>query len=134
MTQIESIKTVEQILCIIIRVNYAPEKTEFYTPTTFSQQLGIIKYPKGGVIKSHYHNKVSREVNYTQEVLLIRKGVVKVNLFDNNLNFVQSVELYKGDVILLASGGHGFEILEDAEMVEVKQGPYNGVENDKTAF
>jgi hypothetical protein len=77
---------------------------------------------------------VTREVHYTQEVLFIRKGKVKVNLYDNDLNFICSKVLEKNDVILLASGGHGFEMLEDSEMVEVKQGPYSGVSNDKTHF
>jgi hypothetical protein len=121
------------VLCHIIRAMYNPQKTEFFTPSNYSQQLGIIKYPKGGVIKAHFHNKVAREVFYTQEVLVIRKGKVKVNLFNNeNMGFLTSVILQTGDTILLASGGHGFEMLEDSDMLEIKQGPYNGIENDKT--
>jgi hypothetical protein len=122
------------IICHIIRATYTPNNTEFYTPDNYSQQLGIIKYNEGGLIKPHIHNKVTREVHYTQEVLFIRKGKVKVNLYDNDLNFICSKVLEKNDVILLASGGHGFEMLEDSEMVEVKQGPYSGVSNDKTHF
>jgi hypothetical protein len=123
------------VLCHIIRAVYSPSKTEFYTPENYSQQLGIIKYPSGGNIKPHFHNKVTREVFFTQEVLVIRKGKVKVNLFSNqSLDFVTSVILNEGDTILLASGGHGFEMMEDTEMLEVKQGPYNGVQNDKTIF
>jgi hypothetical protein len=121
------------IICHIIRSLYSPKTTEFFTPDNYSQQLGIIKYPKDSHIKAHYHNKVAREVFYTQEVLVIRKGKVKVNLFSNqNMDFLISVILNTGDTILLASGGHGFEMLEDSEMLEIKQGPYNGVENDKT--
>ena len=121
-------------ICHIIRASYNPAKTEFYTPGEYSQQLGIIKYPKGGVIKAHFHNKATREVHYTQEVLVIRKGKLKVNLFDHELKYLSSVILNSGDIILLASGGHGFEMLEDCEMLEVKQGPYTGVEVDKTHF
>jgi len=121
-------------ICHIIRAAYTPEATEFFTPGSYSQQLGIIKYAKGGYIKPHFHNKVVREVHFTQEVLVIRKGKVKVNLFDHELKPIGEVVLGKGDVILLASGGHGFEMLEDAEMLEVKQGPYNGVSADKTHF
>lgn len=123
-----------QPICHIIRGSYAPAKTEFYTPGDYSQQLGIIKYPSGGYIKPHYHNKVTREVHFTQEVLVIRKGKVKVILYDRQLKYIQDIILNTGDTILLASGGHGFEMLEDAEMLEVKQGPYNGVEADKTHF
>lgn len=121
-------------ICHIIKANYRPDKTEFYTPDDYSQQLGIIKYAKDGYIKPHFHNKVSREVQYTQEVLVIRKGKVKVNLYDKSLNYICSKVLDQGDTILLASGGHGFEMLEDSEMLEVKQGPYSGVSNDKTHF
>lgn len=72
-----------KVLCHIIRSQYSPKSTEFYTPDSYSQQLGIIKYPKESSIKPHYHNELAREVFYTQEVLVIRKGKVKVNLFAN---------------------------------------------------
>ena len=121
-------------ICHIIRAPYSPNNTEFFTPGSYSQQLGIIKYSKGGYIKPHFHNKVTREVHYTQEVLVIRKGKLRVNLYDHELKHILDVVLNTGDVILLASGGHGFEMLEDCEMLEVKQGPYNGVEADKTHF
>ena len=79
------------------------------------------------------YNKLSREVFYTQEVLVIRKGKVKVNLFDSDeMSFLTAVILNEGDTILLATGGHGFEMMADTEMLEIKQGPYNGVQNDKT--
>jgi hypothetical protein len=121
-------------ICHIIRATYNPASTEFFTPGDYSQQLGIIKYAKGGTIKPHFHNKVTREVHYTQEVLVIRRGKLKVNLFDHELKYISSIVLNTGDVILLASGGHGFEMLEDCEMLEIKQGPYNGVATDKTHF
>lgn len=121
-------------LCHVIRHTHAPVGTTFYTPSTYSQQLGIIKYPAGGIIKAHYHNKVPREVTLTQEVLVVRKGRIRVNLYDRSLQPIGSVELMQGDTILLAAGGHGIDILEDAEMLEVKQGPYGGVQNDKTLF
>ena len=121
------------VLCHIIRTDYSPGKTEFFTPSEYSQQMGIIKYPEGGTIKPHFHNKLARNVFYTQEVLVIRQGKVKVNLYSSgNMEFVTSVTLQKGDTILLATGGHGFEMLENTEMLEIKQGPYSGVENDKT--
>jgi hypothetical protein len=123
-----------EALCYIIRASYQSDKTEFFTPSTYSQQLGVIKYPKEGKIKPHYHNLVAREVLYTQEVLVVRRGKVKVNLYDKEKNFVASEILLIGDTILLASGGHGFEMLDDTELLEIKQGPYNGVQKDKTTF
>ena len=121
-------------LAMIIRKNHIIEKTEFYSDPEYSQQVGIIKYPKAGKIKPHYHNELTRQVIYTQEVLFIRKGSVRVDIYDSELFFVDSIIVGKNDVIFLVSGGHGFEMLEDCELLEVKQGPYSGVENDKTHF
>jgi len=121
-------------LAIIIRAEYSVEKTEFFSDPEFSQQLGIIKYPKGGNIKPHIHNKLARQVLITQEVLVIRKGSVKVDLYDSTREWVTDIILSKGDVIFLIAGGHGFEMIEDSEMLEIKQGPYSGLTNDKTHF
>ena len=132
---VEVVRDKEQrVICFIIRSNYSPDNTEFFTPDNYSQQLGIIKYNIGGKIKPHIHKKVKREVHYTQEVLVIRKGKVKVSLYGINLEFVCERVLMIGDTILLAAGGHGFEMMEDSEMLEIKQGPYSGVESDKTHF
>ena len=77
-------------------------------------------------ISSHVHNKVQREVFYTQEVLFIKKGKVKIDFYNNGKEYVDTRILQCGDVVLLASGGHGFEMLEQTEMIEVKRGPYAG--------
>jgi hypothetical protein len=121
-------------IAIVIRSEFSPKQTEFYSAGQYSQQVGIIKYPKGGFIKPHYHNRVQREIAYTQEVLFIRSGSVRVNLYDKKLTFLKDIILHQHDVIFLISGGHGFEMLDDCEMLEVKQGPYNGVNSDKTRF
>jgi hypothetical protein len=123
-----------RVLALVIRAEYSVERTSFFSEADYSQQVGIIKYPKDGVIKPHYHNEVLRQVVYTQEVLIIRKGSVSVDLFDASLTWVRRVELKKGDTVFLIAGGHGFTMNEDAEMLEVKQGPYSGVSNDKTQF
>lgn len=121
------------VLAIILREKYSQNGIEFFTPDDFPQQLGYMKHKKGHKIKPHLHNKVERTVNFTFEVLFIKSGVVKVNFYDLNKKHLESNILNKGDVILLAFGGHGFEIIEDAEMIEVKQGPYAG-DDDKTRF
>ena len=130
---IENIAYNELCLAIIIRANYKEDGIRFFTPGEFSQQLGYMKRPKGYVIEPHIHKHVERKVFYTQEVLLIKSGVVRVDFYDKLQNYLESRTLQKGDVILLASGGHGFEILQDAEIIEVKQGPYIS-ENDKIRF
>lgn len=122
-----------KILAIIIKANYSKDGVEFFTPNDFSQQLAYMKHPKGKKIEAHTHNVITREVNYTKEVLVIRKGKLRVDLYDDDKNFVEDHIVSEGDVILLAYGGHGFECLEEVEMVEVKQGPFLG-EQDKVRF
>lgn len=130
---IDIIKRNNTILSVIIRENYRSEGIEFFTPDDFSQQLGYMNRKKGYSIPPHRHNIVERKVTLTQEVLYIKSGKVRVDFYDDDQVYLESRILNKGDVILLATGGHGFEMLEDAEMIEVKQGPYVG-EEDKVRF
>ena len=130
---IETISYSEEIYAIVIRSNFSSNGIEFFTPNTFSQQLGYMNRPKGYKIKPHLHNLVKREVKQTQEVLFIKSGRIKVNFYDKKKVYLESITLEKGDIILLASGGHGFEMLENSEIIEVKQGPYVG-ESDKERF
>lgn len=122
-----------KLLAIIIRRDFEKKGIEFFTPDNFSQQLAYMKRPKNYIIQPHIHNPVVREVQYTHEVLFIKSGKVRVDFYDDNKNYLESTILEAGDVILLASGGHGFEMLEESEIIEVKQGPYAG-EKDKTRF
>ena len=130
---VEQIKAGSRVLAIIIRNNFNKNGVSFFTPDEFSQQLAFMKHPSGKIIPPHIHNQIQRTVLYTKEVLFIRKGRLKVDFYDNNKQYKESAVLAAGDVILLAGGGHGFEVLEDVEMIEVKQGPYAGA-NDKTIF
>ena len=130
---IERIENNNKLLSIIIRANYQSQGIEFFTPDSFSQQLGYMKREKNYVIPPHKHNKVERNVDSTQEVLLIRKGKVRVDYYDDNKKYLESRVLCQGDVVLLAYGGHGFEMIEDSEIIEIKQGPYAG-EEDKIRF
>lgn len=128
---VERISHNNSLLAIIVRSNYGKEGIEFFTPDDFSQQLAYMNRPAGYKIAPHKHNKAQREVFYTQEVLFIKKGKVKVDFYDDYKQVVGTRILETGDVILLAGGGHGFEMLEQTEIIEVKQGPYAG-EMDKT--
>lgn len=129
----EKITHDDVLLALIIYEDYRGEGVVFFTPDEFSQQLAYMKHPSGKVIDPHVHNPVQREVFVTQEVLLLKKGRLRVDLYDQQRNYVTSRILETGDVILLAAGGHGFEALEEIEMIEVKQGPYSG-DADKTRF
>ena len=120
-------------LALILRTEFNKKGIEFFTPSHFSQQLGYMKRHAGYIIDPHVHNPIIREVDYTKEVLFVKSGRLRVDFYDLNQNYLKSEELRKGDVILLAYGGHGFEMIEETELIEVKQGPYAG-EKDKTRF
>ena len=122
-----------KLLAIIIRNDYTKDGVEFFTPNDFSQQLAYMKHPKGKRIDAHTHNVVPREVSYTKEVLVIRKGKLRVDFYEDNQTYIESHIVEQGDIILLAFGGHGFECREEVEMIEIKQGPYLG-EQDKVRF
>jgi mannose-6-phosphate isomerase-like protein (cupin superfamily) len=116
---------------IIVRSGFSEPGIHFFTPGDFSQQLGYMRHPAGHVIEPHIHNAVQRAVHFTREVLFLRRGRLRVDFYTDAGAYLESRELAAGDVILLASGGHGFKALEEIEMIEVKQGPYIG-DADKT--
>ena len=130
---IEQILKDEKILGIIIRTNFKKEGIAFFTPDDFSQQLGYMNRPEGYIIPPHVHNVIERKVDLTQEVLFIKSGKVRVDFYDEAREYLESRILEQGDVVLLAHGGHGFQMLEPSEMIEVKQGPFCG-EMDKVRF
>ena len=130
---IERIVNKEKLYSIIIRKKYEAKGIEFFTPDEYSQQLAYMNREKGHIIAPHIHNKAERTVFYTQEVLIVRKGEILVDFYDDNKIYIESRTLYEGDIILLARGGHGFTMLQDSEMIEVKQGPFMG-DSDKTRF
>lgn len=130
---IEEIRHEGRALAVILRAGFHADGIRFFTPDDFSQQLGYMNRPRGYVIPPHVHNAVTRSVHFTKEVLFIKSGKVRVDFYDDDQNYLESRVLGKGDVILLAFGGHGFEMLEPTEMIEVKQGPYAG-DADKTRF
>lgn len=123
----------KKLLAIIIDNKFEDKGIKFFTPNEFSQQLGYMSHPIGHIIPPHVHNHVPRQVQFTNEVLFIKSGKIRVDFYDEDQNYLQSSILQKGDVILLAAGGHGFEMLEASEIIEVKQGPYLG-DHDKTRF
>jgi mannose-6-phosphate isomerase-like protein (cupin superfamily) len=118
---------------IIIRNGDIQPGIHFVTPDHFSQQLASMRHPAGHLIKPHTHNPVPRAVQYTNEVLFLRRGRLRVDFYSDSGSYYESRELGPGDVILLIAGGHGFEVIEEIEMIEVKQGPYAGAA-DKTCF
>ena len=132
-SRVEQIFDEYRMIAIIVYADYEPDGIEFFTPHNFSQQLAAMRRPQGYRIPAHVHKPVPRSVRYTQETLFVRRGRVKINFYDENKAYLESRVLTDGDVILLVSGGHDFHMLEETDMVEVKQGPYAG-EDDKERF
>ena len=130
---VEEILDNDVLLAIIIRSGFKKDGIQFFTPSHFSQQLGYMNRSKGYKIDAHSHRLVERKVSVTQEVLIVRSGSFKIEIFDSKQQFVKEAVLYTGDTILLASGGHAIEMLEDTELIEVKQGPYTS-DDDKVKF
>jgi hypothetical protein len=130
---VEKIEHNNRLLALIVYDRYRSGGITFFTPDALSQQLAYMCHPAGKIIEPHIHTPAAREVFLTQETLFIKRGKLRVDFFDDQQNYLESRILQTGDVILLVQGGHGFEVLEDLEMFEVKQGPYKG-SDDKTRF
>jgi mannose-6-phosphate isomerase-like protein (cupin superfamily) len=133
MDELEIINANGQVLCYVIPKSTRPEKTTFITPADGKQQVGFIVYPKGGVIARHIHKPLERHIIGMAEVIVVRSGHCQIDVYDEALSLVATRDLYQGDVVLMVGGGHGFQIKEDTVLLEIKQGPYLGVD-DKEIF
>ena len=124
----ETIAQAGKLLAILVRGELQAERTTFLTPDHLPQQLGLVVYPAGGEVPRHRHLPIERNVVGTSEVILVRRGRCLLDLYGDDLQLACTRELTAGDVILLVSGGHGFRMLEDTILLEVKQGPYLGLD------
>ena len=125
---IERIQGGDALIAIVVRGSASSDATTFVTGPEASLQLGLIVYPAGGEVPRHTHLPHERRLTGTAEVLLVRSGRCEVDLYDDERQLVASRVLGVGDVVVLLAGGHGFRMLEDTVLVEVKQGPYPGVD------
>lgn len=128
MEQIEHIVSNGQPLAYIIRASLVPERTTFLTPPEFKQQVGYVVYPAGGEIQRHVHLPLQRQLVGTSEVLIVKQGRCEMDVYNDARELVATRELATGDVMLMVGGGHGFRMLEPTVLLEVKQGPYTGLE------
>lgn len=113
-------------LAYIIRASLRQSETTFVTPNQATLQVGFVVYPAGGRIAAHIHPRIKRQVNGTSEVLVVKAGRCEVDLYDSDKLYVTTRELCCGDVLVILGGGHGFRMLEDTVLLEIKQGPYFG--------
>jgi hypothetical protein len=125
---IERVEFEGEPLAYIIKGDEFPDKTVFFTPDDFKQQVGFVVYPARSEIPRHKHRDLERNLIGTSEVLVVRRGQCEVTLYNDLKEVVAIRSLVEGDVLLLISGGHGFRMLEDTVLLEIKQGPYTGLE------
>ena len=131
---IEKIINNKKLLALIVRGKYRNKKgITFFTPNNSTQQFGYMKHKKKHIIKPHLHKKRITKISYTTEVILILKGVLRVDFYNYNKNYLFSKILKQKDIIMLVHGGHGFKVLKEVEMLEIKQGPYSLIK-DKIKF
>jgi len=126
--QIEHISWNGQPLAYIIRASFQPDHTTFVTPTEFKQQVGFIVYSKGAEIARHIHRSLERHLVGTSEVLVVRSGHCEADIYNDERELIDTREMGPGDIMLMVGGGHGFRMLEDTVFLEVKQGPYIGID------
>jgi hypothetical protein len=122
-----------KLLAYVLRAELSPDKTTFITPPEINLQLGYVVYPAGGEVLRHLHRPLERHIQGTTEILFIKKGRCIMDIFDDLQKLVTSLELKQGDTVLMIGGGHGFRMLEDTVLLEIKQGPYTGMD-EKVRF
>ena len=130
---IEKVAYKDFTYAIVVRANYRSDHIDFINDESDILQVGYMSHKKNHKIVPHRHKDFHRNTNGTQEVLIIQEGKLRTNFYDEDDNKVCSVDLFKGDLILLLGGAHGFDVIEDLSMIEVKNGPYAG-NDDKTKF
>ena len=132
---LETIDLDGQVLAYIARGGTLPNATRFLTPDDCNLQVGHVVYPAGGEIRRHMHLPIQRHVEGTTEVLVMQRGRCEVDVFGPDRQLVATRELQEGDILIAIGGGHGFRMLEDTVLLEIKQGPYpGGAAQDKERF
>ncbi len=129
--RIEWVEYEGNLLACIIRPQVLPASTMFVTPPNLTQQVGFIVYPAGEAVQRHIHVAIERTIQTTAEVLVVSRGLCELDVFGEDLSLVATRQLRVGDVVLLIGGGHGLRILEDTVLLEVKQGPYTGLDEKR---
>lgn len=121
------IKKNEKLFALIFTRELSCSGVKFLTPNEYPLQIALIEHKKGKEIRKHIHNPdIVYEVNTTQEFLFVEKGKVKATIYDEDWTVIDEIILSAGDFFLHIHGGHGFEVIEECRIIEVKQGPYPG--------
>ena len=131
---IEKILYKKKLFALIVKGNFRKKSgINFFTPNNSTQQFGYLKHKKGHIVQPHQHNKRLTKILNTTEVILLLKGTLRVDFYNNKKKYLFSKIINEKDIIMLVHGGHGFKVLKNVEMVEIKQGPYS-LSSDKIKF
>lgn len=131
---LEKIYNNKKLYALIVRSKYKKKKgISFFTDKNSTQQFGYMNHKRGHVILPHRHNKRYSKIEITTEVIIMLEGILRVDFYDNKEKYLFSKKIYTNDIIMLSNGGHGFKVLKDVKMIEVKQGPYS-LKLDKIKF
>lgn len=133
MNPVEIISDENGPVAYFINRNWVPSTSKFLTPDHFGQQMGMIVYGKGESIQPHMHLPVVRQVSGTTECIVVRSGKCFIDIYNVHKELIETRTMEEGDVVLLLGGAHGFRMIEDTILFEVKQGPYLA-EADKVRF
>ena len=118
------------LLALIIRKNEIVKDKYFATENNYDFQLAAFNLKNKAVIERHIHNEQNRNIKTTSEVLIVLEGELRIEIFDYELDLVETVNIFQHDTIALLGGGHGIDVKQDTKLIEVKQGPYDP-ETDK---
>ena len=131
---IEKIFNKKKMYALIVRNSYKKKKgVSFFTDEKATQQFGYMNHKKDHIILPHRHNKRQSKILLTTEVIILLRGILRVDFYSDKEKYLFSKKLYANDLIMLSHGGHGFKVLKDVKMIEVKQGPYS-LSMDKVKF
>ena len=131
---IEKVLHKNKLFALIVRRQFRKKSgINFFTSKDATQQFGFMKHKKNHFIKPHKHNKRLTRILRTTEVILLLKGTLRVDFYNDKYKYLFSKKINERDIIMLIHGGHGFKVLKNVEMIEVKQGPYS-LASDKIKF
>lgn len=131
--KVEEVKSGDELIAVIVPADFREAGVHFFTPKDVGQQLAYVQHEKGTEVDAHVHNEVKRSIRLTSETVFVKRGKLRIDFYTGDHEYLMSRVLEAGATVLQVSGGHGFKVLDEAELIVVKQGPYAG-ERDKTRF
>lgn len=122
---IKEIKDNDVLYAKIIRADYNPTETEFFTDEKDELQLGVMFYQKNHKTGAHYHNRLKSKTNQTDEIIFVQNGLIRIDFYNDKGEYIKSIEAKTGDTVILYKGGHNFVFEENTKLLSIKKGAYD---------